>query len=222
MQVEAVKTVREQVTNSLRSLILEGSYAPGNKLKQDELAASFGVSLVPVREALRQLHAEGLVELAPRRGAFIPTFTLDELIELSHIREELEVLALRQALGRISTDDVQELNELLGRIEDAESHLDVGLRSTVIREFLWTLFDASGWPHLLELIRRLYNMTYLYLRQYSAAFHLSEQRIANYGRMLRAIADRDVDAVVAAHRENYRLFRETMGESFQQREAAGA
>lgn len=214
MRVDPIQTLREQVTDKVRDLILQGSFSPGDKLKQSELAASIGVSAVPVREAIRQLHAEGLVELAPRRGAFVPTFTLEELEELSYMREELESLAVRRAAPKIAAQDVEHLRALLQRIEAAESHLDVASRSTLVWEFLSAIFAKSEWSYLQEQIQRLYNMTYLYLRQYSAVFRLAEQRIQIYRQLLDALADRDGEAAVAAHRENYRLFRETMKQAF--------
>ena len=208
--VSAVRTIQEQVVDNLRHLILEGEFAPGDKLQQEELAALLGVSAMPVREGLRRLQAEGLVEFVPRRGAFVATLSADEFDELFHIREELEALGLRWAVERINPEEIERLRELLRQIEGAEIEHDVNRRAELIRLFLWTVFQAADRPHLLEAIRRYYNMTYLYQRRYSAVLDIAPRRMLIYRRMLAAMEASDVDDAIAAHRANYRLIHETM------------
>jgi DNA-binding GntR family transcriptional regulator len=208
--ISAVRTVQEQVVDHLRRLILQGEFAPGDKLQQEELAALLGVSAMPVREGLRRLQAEGLVEFVPRRGAFVATLSPEEFDELFQIREELEALGLRWAVERINPQEVGTLRELLRQIEAAENRHDVNRRAELIRSFLWTIFEAADRPHLLEAIRRYYNMTYLYQRQYSAVLTTAPRRMQIYRRMLAAMEAGDVNDAVAAHRANYHLIRETM------------
>ena len=208
--VPAVQTVQEQVVDRLRRLILDGDCSPGEKLRQDDLAELLGVSAMPVREGLRQLQAEGLVAFIPRRGAFVATLSADEFDELYHMREELEALALRWAVGRLDADTFAELHAILDDVEQAEERHEGRRRSGLIRSFLWTIFDAAGWPHLLAAIRRYYNMTYLYQRQYSDVLDVASRRVAIYRRLLAALDAGDEAGALAIHRENYRLVRETM------------
>ena len=205
-----VQTIQEQVVDSLRRLILDGDYAPGDKLSQDELAGRLGVSPMPVREGLRQLQSEGLVTFTPRHGASVAALSPAEFDELYHIREELEALALGWALERLDAPTKARLRAGLAQIESAEADGDVHRRTTVVRDFLWTLFEAAGRPHLLAAIRRYYNMTYLYQRQYSALLALGAARTQIYRRLLEAIEAGDRPAALAAHRDNYRLIREAM------------
>ena len=205
-----IRTVQEQVVDSLRNLILEGEFAPGDKLQQEDLAAALGVSAMPVREALRRLQAEGLVEFVPRRGAFVTTLSPDQLDEIYHMREELEALGFRWAMAQVRPEQIERLRDLLRQVEESEVRQDVHQRAKLIRVFLWTIFEVAGRSHLFEAIRRYYNMTYLYQRQYSAAFELSEQRMQIYRRMLAAVEKGDVVGVIRAHRDNYRLVREKM------------
>jgi len=206
----SVQTIQEQVAGSLRRLILDGDFAPGDKLSQDDLAARLGVSAMPVREGLRQLQAEGLVRFVPRHGAFVATLTRDEFDELYHIREELEALALGWAGERIGAAELGSLRALLAQIEEAESAGDVRRRTALVRDFLWTIFEAAGRPHLLDAIHRYYNMTYLYQRQYSAHQELAMARTHIYRRLLAALEAGDRAGALAAHRANYRLIRESM------------
>jgi DNA-binding GntR family transcriptional regulator len=212
----SIKTVQEQVVDNLRRLILEGEFAAGDKLQQADLANRLGVSAMPVREGLRHLEAEGLVEFVPRRGAFVASLTAKEFDEIYDMREALEALALRWAVDQIDQEQIAQLDELLRATESSEARLDVQGRAKSIRSFLWTLYQVPARPHLFAAIRRYYNMTFLYQRQYSAAFELSKKRMQIYRRLLRAIENGDVEDALAAHRENYRFVREKMRHFFQQ------
>ena len=207
---QRVRTIQEQVADNLRRLILDGDYSPGEKLQQEELAEKLGVSAMPVREGLRQLQAEGLVNFAPRRGAFVASLSPEEFDELYHMREELEALAIRWAMERIGAEDMGRLRDLLRQVDEAEGRRDAGRRSEAIRAFLWAIYERAGRAHLYDAIRRYYNMTYLYQRQYSARLDLASRRAAIYHRLLEAIEAGDAEAALAAHRQNYQLIRETM------------
>jgi len=102
----------EPVVDSLRRLILQGHYAAGARLGEVELAATLGVSRTPVREALRVLAAEGLVDLTPNKGARVMAWTDAELEEVFVLRARVEGLAARRATERIAPADLDELERL--------------------------------------------------------------------------------------------------------------
>ena len=89
--------IQDIVAQRIREMILSGQLNPGDRLQQDELADTFGVSTMPVREALRRLQAEGLVDFRPRRGATVAQISLSEYEEIFRIREALEIMACRWA-----------------------------------------------------------------------------------------------------------------------------
>lgn len=100
-------TTVEQLVGRLRSGILNGRYAPGQRLIEADLTGDFGVSRGPVREALRRLSAEGLVEMVPHRGAMVRRLSFVETQELFEIRTELEALAARRAAGAVADTSVR-------------------------------------------------------------------------------------------------------------------
>ena len=106
----------ENAVEGVRGLILRGEYAPGARLGEVELADALGVSRTPVREALRQLAAEGLVELVPNKGARVVAWTADELEQVFELRAQVEGFAAHQAALRATDDDIERLAEL------AEAH----------------------------------------------------------------------------------------------------
>lgn len=114
---EIRQTIREKVYARLRKAIVEGYFAPGERLIQDKLAEQLGVSRSPVREAIRRLESEGLVEVAPVRGVTVINMPLDEAVGLYDLREVLEGLAARLAARNITPDQLSELRDCVKRME---------------------------------------------------------------------------------------------------------
>src|SRR5436190_15995488 len=101
------------VRSELRRAIVDGEFESGSQLKQDELAERFGVSRIPVREALKQLAAEGLVTFHPNRGAVVSSLSLDDVLEMLEIRIALECRALRLAIPNMIDEDFDEATQIL-------------------------------------------------------------------------------------------------------------
>src|SRR3954465_2002614 len=109
-------TSAERTLASLRELILDGDLRPGTRRGEAELADRLGVSRTPVREALSRLAAEGLVEVAPNRGARVATWTVAELEGVFDLRASLEPQLTGFAVARAGSDDVEALDELAQRM----------------------------------------------------------------------------------------------------------
>src|SRR6478672_13809392 len=92
------QTIASMTIEALRERILRGDYPDGEPLRQDALADELGVSRIPVREALRQLEAEGLVTFNPHRGAVVSSMSLDEIMELFELRADIECDLLARAV----------------------------------------------------------------------------------------------------------------------------
>ncbi len=113
------QTVASMTVEALRERILRGDYPDGEPLRQDALADELGVSRIPVREALRQLEAEGLVTFSPHRGAVVSSLSLDEIDELFELRADIESDLLRRAIPRMSDEQFDRATEVLDAFEDA-------------------------------------------------------------------------------------------------------
>jgi len=145
-----VSSAPRQVYLRLRDLIIEGAFAGGHPLRQDELAARFGVSRIPVREALRQLQAEGLVAYEANRGAVVSSVSLADALEMLDIRIALEARALRLAIPNLTDSDqarIEGLLEAYGRAEDASEW------GRLNRDFHLALYAPADRPRLLALIQ---------------------------------------------------------------------
>lgn len=102
----------ERAYNTLRTGIIEGIYAPGARVTEQEIAASAGVSRTPVREALRRLEAEGLLRFVPHQGAFVSRWSATDAEDIFELRAMLEGYGVRLAAAKASADDVMQLRHL--------------------------------------------------------------------------------------------------------------
>lgn len=112
-QVEPALSYTAQVFAILREQILKGTYAPGQRLNEAEIAENLGTSRSPVREAFQRLSSEGLVRLVPNRGAFVFSLTESEIEELFEVREALEIAAVQLATQRANKKHLVRLREIV-------------------------------------------------------------------------------------------------------------
>ena len=193
--------VQDAVVDGIRDMILNGHLKPGDRLRQDELADTFGVSTMPIREALRQLQAEGLVVFRPRRGATVARLTVSECEEIYHMREALETLACRWAAEDFDRIQIDQLRLLLQEIEAAEANSDdVHRRLRLVREFSFTVFEASGREQLLRILSNLWDLSQQYRLYFYSFPELDSQRLTNYRSIYQACYDRDAEALFSAFR----------------------
>lgn len=155
---------QDAVIASIRDRIAHGLLRPGDQVRQQPLADELGVSVVPVREALNALQAEGLLVYQPHRGYFVAQFDLDDLEEAYTIRGLLEDEAVARGVPELRADDLAELEESLATMRriDERAPLDVAAFTAANRSFQFVIFDAAGMPRLLNLIRVLWDTTAAY------------------------------------------------------------
>ena len=106
-----------RIADEIRSAVLSGEMRPGMRIRQELLAAKFGASRIPVREALKQLENEGLVVLAPNRGAWIADVNSEESIEVYKIREVVEPLAIFESVPYLTDADISALDAMINELE---------------------------------------------------------------------------------------------------------
>ena len=137
----------DRVYARLRQGILDGTYVPGARLGEADLAVALGVSRTPVREALRRLGSEGLLSTLPNKGARVRTWTTSELSDISDLRALLEGHAARQAATRVTGADIAAMADLVTRMEAAAADgtdADIDLITELNREFHGAVIEASG------------------------------------------------------------------------------
>ena len=160
-------TTTSYVMDAIRDGILEGRYPLGSRLDQQAIADELGVSLVPVREGLRLLEAEGFVNIYPRRGVFVIDASIDSLQELYRIREVLEELATQLAVPKLTDETLQQLNDITDQMEHATQSRDFAQLLELNYTFHFTIYEVANQPLLLEMLSSLWNRSSIYRRLYT-------------------------------------------------------
>ena len=183
------KTVGEMAYEVIKDAILSGRFAPGERLRQEALAEAIGVSRIPVRSALMQLEAEGLVSYHSRRGAVVRSLSVEQVREIYELRELLETHALRRAAGQIDADRATRLRELADRLDTQEE----GAAFVDLRvEFYRDLYDAEHNPQLVKLIDELRAA----VGRYMLRVRISHGKHASHRKLVDAVIKGDADAAV--------------------------
>lgn len=149
------RTISAAVADELRKRILDGSFPAGAQLRQDALAEEFGVSRIPVREALMQLEAEGLVKIHPHRGAIVPELSLSEINELFELRALLEPRLLMASAPRLTAEDYAHLNGILTEYSEELRAKHVGRWGELNTEFHTRLYRHAGQPRAMGIVGNL-------------------------------------------------------------------
>lgn len=158
-------TIAQTVAGQIREQILRREIEGGQPLRQESIAKSFGTSIIPVREALRQLEAEGLVELQTHRGAIATTLTLDKALEWIHLRRLIETDLIGQAIDNITADDIKKAREILGRFDDAMDHRrEIDHWSEYNWELHSTLYAPANRPETMKVLYDLHKKCDRYIR----------------------------------------------------------
>jgi DNA-binding GntR family transcriptional regulator len=184
----------ERVTEGIRALILSGELAPGSRIGQEELAARFAVSRIPVRGALSRLESDGLVMLKPSSGAWVAKVDLAECLEIYMIRERLEPLALAQSVPNMADATIDMLHQLAEEMASSDNETFLRLDRT----FHLLSYQDAGMRQLLAMIERFWNTTQHYRRAFTKLLGHERNWIIHYEHRLIVDAIRRRDAEGAA------------------------
>lgn len=193
----------------LRSYITNGDLPPGADLREEELSQHLGLSRTPVREAIRRLKEEGLVEIRPYRGARVARLNNAQVEELCEVREVLEGMAARLAALRMSDSQIRRIRQRL-RSRLREVARRPSLYQPPRLDFHLEILRASGNRTLANLAERLYGRLSL-VRALSGAFRARAEAAAReHLDILAAIERRDPDAAEQSMRQHIRRSRENL------------
>jgi DNA-binding GntR family transcriptional regulator len=178
----------------LREAILRGDLKPGQKLKQQELAEWLGMSATPVREVLRILESEGLLEHIPYHGVYVAEVSPEDSEEITPIRVALESLAVRMYASRLDKSALRAMKELVDEMEEAWKHMNLVRVRRANYHFHAMIYSGAGSEILRELIEGLWprfatDLLWLIPGR-------TEQSIEQHRAILKALEDRDVERAV--------------------------
>lgn len=181
------QTLTGMTADAIRERILRGRYPEGEPLRQDAIGAELGVSRIPVREALRQLEAEGLVTFNPHRGAVVTTLSLKQIQELFELRAEIEGDLIRRAVPNMTAEDHARAAEILDAYEVALHAGQVTVWGALNWQFHSTLYAPADRELTMSMVNKLHQHSDRYLRMQLALTH-GESRARHEHRAIAAAA----------------------------------
>lgn len=198
------RTSQEHAVAWLRQAIVSRELRPGERVAQEDVAARIGVSVVPVREALRVLEQEGQLTYLPRRGYFVTELSVEDLDEIYALRALLEARAARYALPTLDDEARERMARAAQDCVDAATAADVAAELEANRRFHFAILEAPGQAHLLRLIRMLWDSTEAYRALYYNAEAERMAAVDAHDRIMDAVRAGDAERLIAeldAHRE---------------------
>ncbi|TDV36653.1 GntR family transcriptional regulator [Actinophytocola oryzae] len=201
---EPAATSQAAILAELRRCLLDGGVPPGTPIPPDEVAAVFGVSRIPVREALKTLIGEGLVEHRPNAGYTVATLTAAELSEMYLVREVLETAALKTAVGAATPRDHAYARDAHQALEAAIAAADTRGYHRESRRFHFALVRPCGMHRLLAMFESAWNVTEPVqpMAHLPAAGRATLHR--DHGEMLTAFETRDAATLLRVAGEHHR------------------
>jgi DNA-binding GntR family transcriptional regulator len=155
------RTVAAEAAEILRQRILSGEIRGGQPIRQEQIAQELGVSRIPLREALKQLEAEGFVTIAPHKGAVVSTLSAEEAEELFALRHQLEGWLLREAIPRMREADFAHLDAI---IDESRAPDNLARWGELNWQFHEALYRPAGRPLSLKVLKRIHDNLDRYLR----------------------------------------------------------
>lgn len=211
------------VAERLREMIIRGEFGEGEQLRQDAIAANFQVSRIPVREALRQLEAEGLITIVAHRGAVVSSLSSEEIEELFEIRALLESEVLRVSIPNLTEADFQHAEEILRVYEKALwTQSDVGSWGRLNSQFHASLYSRANRPHFMSIIRQINNNGERYTGLQLYLTRAFERAKKEHRQILQLCRKRDVEGACALLKQHIQTAGHTLKETLQQRRVESA
>ncbi len=189
-------TAQQLALEHIRELVASGQLKPDARIRQEQLAAELGTSVIPVREALKTLEAEGLVRYTPHKGYEVARLSLDELTETYLIRRLLEDEIVHIAAPALAADHYAELDRLMRTMENASAAGDPHLMISANRDFHFTIFGAARHPRMEDFIRMLWQSTDAYRSVYYADRRARDRVNEEHASIVAALRAGDVDRAV--------------------------
>jgi DNA-binding GntR family transcriptional regulator len=184
---------RSVIEQTLRSAILDGRIPCGTALRQQDLADLFGVSRMPVREALRQLEAQALLNVVAHKGAVVAPLVQGDAVETYALRILLETHALRLSVPLLQDADIEQAETYIGELETEQDYSEIGRLN---RLFHMTLYSRAPNRRLLSLVEEGLNEEERFLRFNLEAMGLGKLSQDDHQALLHAAKERDVERSV--------------------------
>lgn len=182
------------ILNHIREAIVSGAVIEGEPIRQDEIAKLFNVSKIPVREALKRLEAEGLVEFVKHKGATVTKISDTDLAQIFEVRVMLETQLIRLAIPNMSAETIQQAKNICHAFTNTK---DIGQWAQLNWELHACLYEPAQRPYMLNLIRSIYDKIERYLRMQMNNEKSKNNANIEHWQIISACSEKDIPLAVA-------------------------
>ena len=200
MIIEKNKSMREKVYDTLKQMIIDGVIKPGERIIETEYSNKFQISRTPIREAIRMLELEGLVESQTTGGVIVKTLTREEISEIYKIRIALESLIIEEIIKKINNQDIKKLEKVLKNTKKAFEVKDIEKVFSLFTEFNQILYDIASLPKVTGMI----NNINFYLKRFRKLSidnpSRKEEAFEDHVQILEAIKNKELSTAISINR----------------------
>jgi DNA-binding GntR family transcriptional regulator len=215
------QSLTSAVADRLRDQIIRGEIPEGSQLRQEAIATQYQVSRVPVREALRQLDAEGLIAIVPNRGAIVPALSPADIEELFAIRALLEPEVLKLSIPRLTHDDISEADSVLRKyVSELNREDHVSAWGRLNWQFHSILYSRANQPRFMAIIRNVNNSGERYTRLQLYLTHGSARANKEHHQILELCRHRDIPAACRLLRQHIEHAGESLKAALEQKRSS--
>ena len=216
------QSLTSAVAEKLRDQIIRGEIVEGAQLRQDVIAGQYHVSRIPVREALRQLHAEGLITIVPNRGAIVPELSPSDIEELFAIRALLEPEVLKLSVPRLTPTDLGQAEAVLNKYMSElrrEEHMENWGRMNW--QFHSILYSRAERPHFMSIIRNVNHNGERYTRLQLYLTHGMKRANEEHHQILKLCRKNEVGAACKLLRQHIQHAGQSLKQVLEERRPGG-
>lgn len=186
-------TLSNAVLNEIREAILSGEYTAGQQLRQDKMAATYGVSRIPIREAFFQLEAEGLVQIVPRRGAVVAPLSETEIDDVFELRLILETRLFRRSAPLLTEEDVQRTRDIEARYRIAIDTAEASALGELNAELHAAFYKAADLPRTEQIVASLLQTSERYTRIHLSSPEALARSVEEHLELIRLVSEKKFD-----------------------------
>ncbi|MCG8402432.1 MAG: GntR family transcriptional regulator [Firmicutes bacterium] len=202
IKLDNYKPLREIVFESLREAIIQGRLKPGERLMEIQLAEEMGVSRTPVREAIRKLELEGFVVMLPRKGAYVASFSVKDIVDIFEVRAALEGLAAGLAAERATPEELEEMERAVLQIYEVSNGQNLGVLVEKDTNFHELIYKSSRNQRLVQIVTHLKEQIQRFRTTSLAVPGRGKHTVEEHKSIIEAISERNIELAASLAREH--------------------
>jgi len=202
IKLDSYKPLREIVFETLREAIIQGRLKPGERLMEVQLAEEMGVSRTPVREAIRKLELEGFVVMIPRKGAYVASYSVKDIVDVFEVRAALEGLAAGLAAERVTADELEDMERAVLQIYEVSHGNNLDILVEKDTDFHDLIYKASRNHRLVQIVTHLKEQIQRFRTTSLAVPGRGKYAVEEHKSIVEAISDRNIELAASLAREH--------------------